>query len=504
MSRDPFAPVTRKQRRRRLLRRSMRLLTRPLRPARPRRREAGPPNLVLIGVDTLRADHLGCYGHGRPTSPHLDRLAGRGTLFTDVTACAPWTLPSFASALTGLMPGLHGAYLPGSERNMDSQPPRRLGEDVTTLAGHLRDQGYRTGAFYSNQFFAFGLAESFDEHRYLNDEAQEVIDEATAWMTRQGDRPFFCFILLNDPHEPTTPRPADLKDFLPSAAAGGADTGDAMLRALVRWGASPAPELGRLTAAPDAAARAAVALKLAIYDATIHQVDRAIGGLDARLEDWGLGDITLRAVFSDHGEEFLDHLEAGRRWDHDPRGIAGIGHGHTLFSELLHVPWLAWGPGVPVGVRRTEPVSLMDLAPTLLDWLEQPPLPSGTPAPGDLVGELTGRSLAAGAPDNKERIILSEALAYGPDLVSARQGKWKIIAHRDTRALALFDLETDPGEMRDEASARPDVVAGLQEILSRWRASGLGAEGNPGDGSGTWQNMDSEIHQRLKDLGYAE
>lgn len=502
MFRDPFAPLTMRQIRRRWWIRLRRTLLRPVRPTRRDPRRSGPPNLLLVGVDTLRADHLGCYGYGRPTSPHLDRLGAQGTQFTDVTAGAPWTLPSFASALTGMMPGLHGAYLSGPVRNMDTQPPNHLQKDVVTLAGHLRAQGYRTAAFYSNQFFAFGLAESFDHRIYLNDEAQSVVAAARDWIRRHGDRPFFCFILLNDPHEPTTPRLRDLAPFLPTATALGADTSPSMLRALARWGEGPAPDLGKVTDTASPEIKAALAVKLAIYDAAIHQVDRAVGELEEQLVRWDLGDVTLRAVFSDHGEEFLDHWEHARRWNHDPRGIFGIGHGHSLFKEVLRVPCLAWGPGVPVGVRRPEAVSLLDLAPTLLDWLGLPTLPAQRGLPDELAPLLTGRSLARTAGADPDRVILSEALAYGPDLVAVRRGRWKLVAQRDGRPLALFDLESDGRELQDVGSREPEVLAELTAIAARWRESGRGATGQGGGSS--WNDVDREVLQRLKDLGYAE
>ncbi len=502
MSNDPFAPLTRRQRRKRQLRRLADGLRRPSRPTCINPRREGPPNLVLVGVDTLRADHLGCYGYGRPTSPHLDRLGGRGSIFSRVTACAPWTLPSFASALTGVMPGLHGGYLTGDTRNMDTQPPRHLREDLPTLATHLGDHGYRTATFYSNQFIAFGLAESFDEHHYLNDEAAEVVRVALDWIRRHGDRPFFCFILLNDPHEPTTPAPRDLAPFLESATAGGAVATGPLLRGLARWGEPPAPQLGKASSADTPEIAAALALKLAVYDASIHQVDRAIGALNERLESWGLASTTVQAVFSDHGEEFLDHLDWARYWNHDPRDIRGIGHGHSLFQELLHVPWLAWGPGVPAGARSNDQVSLMDLPYTVLDWLGLPALPSPADVPADLEPLLRGRSLVGGTGTDHQRVILSEAMAYGPDLVAVRRGRWKLIAQRDGRPLALFDLQAEPAEYEDMRDRQPRILAELVAIAARWHASGLGAAGP--DGGGSWSDMDAVIHQRLKDLGYAE
>jgi arylsulfatase A-like enzyme len=528
MSDNPFQALIRKGKWRARLGRWRDLLLRPVRPDRINPGRPGNSNLLLLGIDTLRYDHLGLAGYGSPTSPNLDRLAAGGTIFSDVTAPAPWTLPSFASSLTGVMPGLHGGYLSGPTRSMDTQPPGRLNPDVPTLATQLKAKGYRTAAFYSNQFFAFGLAETFDHHAYYNLPAEDLARVALEWMRRNADRPFFCFILFNDPHEPTTPGTADLAPFLPRAAAAGAPIDNRALRAYARWGEDPMPPLGQF---PDPAEaenqngrsfQAGLALKLAIYDATILSVDRTIGRLQEQLQAWDLADRTLVSVFSDHGEEFTDHVDFARQWNHDPRPIRGIGHGHTHFQELLHVPWVAWGPGVPAGVRRRDPVSLCDLAPTLRDWLtprnerEQREI-AAIPDPDTDVPGLHGRSLAgdvASASDEAPRVILAEAIAYGPDLVAIRNGEWKFIAHRDGRPLALFNLQSDPGETEDVADDHGDLVLEFQELLARWRTSGHGAgpaddseETNGAPGSGTpnsWNDLDDTVRQRLKDLGYSD
>jgi arylsulfatase A-like enzyme len=495
---DPFAGLTRKTVWKARLQRWRLAVKRPFQPDRIDPDRKGPANLLLLGIDTLRADHLGLHGYDRDTSSNLDRLAGRGTVFCDVTAPAPWTLPSFSSALCGVMPGVHGAYLPGPVRNMDTQPPRRLGDSAISLARHLRGQGYRTAAFYSNQFFAFGLAESFDVHQYHNLPAGDLLHLAGEWIRRHADQPFFCFVLMNDPHEPTTPPMADLEPFLPEPSPTAEE-----LRAYTRWGEEPNLHLGRAPVpASDELARAR-ALKLAIYDATIRYVDRCIGDFSEKLKAWRLESNTMVSVFSDHGEEFLDHAGFSRQWDHDPRGIHGIGHGHTLFQELLHVPWVSWGPGVPAGVRSREAVSLCDLAPTLCDWLGTAPLNPAVP-PSEFSGNLVGRSLAGPTgTGNDARLILSEAIAFGPDLVALRRGRWKLIAHRNGRVLALFDLLGGPEEQTDLAAANPEVVADLLAELARWRDSGLGASGEDTAG-GSWDDLDETVRQRLKDLGYSE
>lgn len=537
MPANPFFPLTRKAAAQAALGRLKAACLRPLRPARIAAGRDGPPNLLLLGIDTLRYDHLGAAGYGLPTTPHLDRLGGGGTFFTDVTAPAPWTLPSFSSALCGLMPGLHGAFLPGDTlpgnvRNMDTQPPRTLQPGVVTLADHLGRQGYRTAAFYANPFFAFGLAESFQEHHYYNFAAPDLARAALEWIRRHADGPFFCFVLFNDPHEPTTPPAADLAPFLRELPGQGPWPAQ-MLRDLARWGGRSAPALGLAPWPLDEETGRALALKTAIYDGTIRLVDRTVGVLQDRLRHWGLQDSTLVSVFADHGEEFLDHAGWARTWDHDPRPLRGIGHGHAHFQEVLHVPWLAWGPGVPAGVRRTEPASLLDLSPTLLDWLGLPPLPlqavrtrlaaaGSAPAAAAVTEALVGVSqanppalapagVAAPAPP---RLVLAEAIAYGPDLVALRRGSWKLIAHRDGRPLALFDLREEPREMRDLAAAQPAVVDGLLADLGVWRAMDLRAapgRNGPQDGPGdrpedrrTWQDLDATVRQRLKDLGYTE
>ena len=475
-------------------------------PARLRSDRPGPPNLLVLAIDTLRHDRLGFAGCPRRLTPALDALAARGVQFGDVTAPAPWTLPSFTSSLTGVMPLLHGAGLAGALRNLDREPPRRYGGAPVTLATHLARQGYRTAAFYANPFVGFGLAETFADSHYHNLPAHEVTFLALEWIRRHADRPFFCFVLLNDPHEPTTPSQARLAPRLVDPgyrAAGGppAPTRD-RLRALARWGDPDrgVPHLGRCSSPPDDAARADLALKLALYDACVVAADAAAGGAVDQLAAWGLDRNTLVTVYSDHGEEFIEHLEPSRRWNHDPRGLHGIGHGHAQFQEVLHVPWLAAGPGVIPGARVETPVSLCDVAPTLCDWLGVAPLPLSAAA-----SALTGRSLAplaAGraAPD-PDRLVLAEEIAYGPDLIAARRGPWKLIATRDGRPLALFDLATDPDETRDlkdERTTIADELLAAAEVLNRSANRG----GAPA--SGEWEDVADKVRRQLRELGYSD
>jgi choline-sulfatase len=244
-------------------------------------------------------------------------------------------------------------------------------------------------------------------------------------------------------------------------------------------------------------------LKLAVYDATIRYVDRTIGAVTRQLADWRLDENTLLTVFADHGEEFLDHEGEARAWDHDPRDLRAIGHGQSHFQELLHVPWLAAGPGVPSGVRVAKPVSLCDFAPTVTDWLDVDPIL----LPAEPVAGTVGRSLARDVRTPTEapsdRILLAEEIAYGPDLVAIRQGGWKLIAERTGRPLALYDLSNDPGERMDRAAARGDIVRRLQAHLATWYTE-AGRDTGAGGDPASWQDVDATVRQRLKDLGYTD
>lgn len=502
---DPFLPMTRRRRlsahRDRLAARLRRAVSSPA--AAPRRE--GPPNLLLLAVDTLRADHAGAAAATGPLTPALDSMARDGLRFADASAPAPWTLPSFAGALTGTMPCLHGAGMGGAVRNMARQAPSRLREGAATLAGHLAAHGYRTGAIFSNPFVGFGLAESFQERIYRNHAAPDVADLALDWIRRRADRPFCAFVLFNDVHEPTMPPRRLCAPLLEAAGAGG--YGDAQLRALARWGDARAgvPHLGRVSLPPDGPAALALAAKKALYAASVRHVDESLATILARLEDWGLATNTLVMIWSDHGEEFLEHAVDALRWDHDPRDLRAIGHGHTQFQELLHVPWLARGPGVPAGAVVRRPVSLIDLAPTAAAWLGQPPLPLPAHAPAALLG--LAQSPDDAAAPAAGRILLAEDIAYGPDLVAVRAGPWKLIARRrPLAALALYHLGDDPRETRDLRDAQPQRLQELLDAAAVWDRAGHGRDGDDRgepDLSGDWEQLDDRVRRQLRELGYA-
>jgi arylsulfatase len=428
------------------------------------------PGLVLISIDTLRADRLGAYGHARDTSPNLDALAREGTLFENVFAQSHWTLPSHATMLTGQGPLVHGAL------QLDDVLPSA----IDTLAERLGARGFRTAAFVGGNRYSFiGAKRGFDRgfetyahyphpgrfrsgrllrfvdhlrmrqiRHHVGNAAAET-DAALRWLAVRGDEPFFLFLHFYDVHSKTHRQPYEAPEpwreaFCPAELRGrdGCDAegrcGTERLRAI--WeGRSPEPdpaELERLRC---------------LYDGAVAFVDAQLGRLVDGIERFGLGDRTLVAVTADHGEAFFEH---------------GLPIHTNLFDEVLHVPLILRGPGVPAGVRVAENGRLLDLVPTLLDRL-------GLPQPP----ELPGRSLFAAPAAGEVDVAVGSSESNS---VALRAGGFKYVIRRPTpispgRTLppeSLFDLRADPGETRDLLEGSPPALAAelRRELLAAERA----------------------------------
>jgi arylsulfatase A-like enzyme len=380
-------------------------------------------NVLVIGIDTLRADHLSCYGYPKPTSPHIDALAAEGVLFSHVSSQAPWTLPSFASIFTGLLPSVHraGEGLGWSRTRLDSKVP--------TLATELHKAGWRTGTFVSNGFAgeSVGLGEGFDEKFQWTDSAAAV-DAATQFLRAHAKERFFAFVHTIDPHHPYSPPPDDAKPFLDPEYQGpvGAEYMDF----------PPPPKF------TDADRRQVIGL----YDGEVHVSDRYVGQLIDLLRDLGVLDRTIVVVVSDHGEELFDHQFNG--------------HGHTLFEELLHVPLVIRFPDGRWTKRVDAQVAAMDLFPTILDAL-------GLPVPPKLQGESRMPLIRGTSGAHGSDLMLSEFVFFAPEQKAARRDDFKLIytpLNSDTKA---FDLKTDPTEQVDVAKERPRDVAPLRVVLER-------------------------------------
>ncbi|MFN0150329.1 MAG: sulfatase-like hydrolase/transferase, partial [bacterium] len=298
---------------------------------------SAPRNVLLISIDTLRRDRLGCYGSPRRVSPELDRVARDGTLFEACVAPSSWTLPSHVSMHTGLSPSVH--RVTGDEK--------RLGASRLTTAELLRRAGFATAGFVTHYYVSgdYGLDRGFESFTYHQElPAAAMCERAGDWIAAHDDRPFFCFVHLFDPHWDYAP-PAPYAEVVGGRAARDyRGPVDGRFDPLQPW-IDPATKI----------APADFAHVLDLYDGEIAAVDAALGRLFARLDELGVADQTLVIVTSDHGEEFRDH--------------GSFGHGHSLYEETVRVPLIVRAPGAAarvVGARAAA--ATIDIAPTIVAW----------------------------------------------------------------------------------------------------------------------------------------
>ena len=364
-----------------------------------------PQSAVLVSIDTLRADRVGCYGRADAGTPALDRLARSGTRFADASAPSPVTLPSHASLFTGLDPLRHRVRHNGRFA---------LDAKSATLAEGLARAGLRAGAFVGSVVLAerFGLARGFERYTspptrsapaifYLGQRpAAEVNADALDWIDGLGDAPFFLFVHYMEPHSPFEP---------------------------------PEPERSRFAGDP--------------YQGEVAAADRALGELLEGLEARGRLREALVIAVGDHGESLGDHGE--------------LAHGLFLYQSTLRVPLIAAGPGVRAGRVVEEPVGLVDMAPTLLEALGAAPLPS--PDGRSLWPALGGEPLPA------DRRLYAETFLPRYDhgwseLRALRRGPLKYV---EAPRPELYSLESDPAEARNLLEAEPDLAGELAGELAR-------------------------------------
>ena len=396
-------------------------------------------HLVLVTIDTLRADRIGAYGNTTVATPTLDRLAREGAMALHASAQVPLTRPSHISLFTGLYPSQHGI------RDNVSPP---LGPRVPVLAEILQRRGFKTGAFVSSIVLSkqSGLGRGFarysdqfdigeDDARFLNTiqkRGDATVAEAAAWLVEPGSERRFAWVHLYDPHDPYEP---------------------------------PEPYASRYAGRP--------------YDGEVAWSDELVGRLDAALAKAGLREDTLLVVTSDHGEGLDEHGEAV--------------HGFFVYETTLHVPFIARGPGITPGTRLGIVTRTIDVLPTVLDLLGL----------GDVKPAVSGRSLAAalgGAPIDDEPAFaesLTPLVHYGwSDLRALRDGRWKyILAPRPE----LYDLDRDPGERQnlieqEPARARADR-GGLEQHLRQEQATLHAPEA-------TSSSVPPDLLEKLGALGY--
>ena len=408
--------------------------------SRPAPPPVGAKHLVLVTIDTLRADRLSCYGSRTVSTPHLDAIAAQGALCPDVSVQAPLTRPSHVTLFTGRYPAEHGIR--------DNVAPALVAE-VPTLAERLKGQGFETAAFVSSIVLSrqSGLARGFDTYsdrfeagaddaRFLNTiqrRGDGPTAEAIAWLEAHPASRTFVWLHLYDPHDPYEP---------------------------------PEPYATRYADRP--------------YDGEVAFADDLVGRLDAALDRLGRRADTLLIVTSDHGEGLGDHGEAV--------------HGFFVYESTLAVPLLMRGPGSPAGTRLATTVRSVDLVPTALDLLG---------APLDASHEVSGRSLAAalrGGPAPADEATYAESLTpllhFGwSDLRAFREGRFKYIAAPRPE---LYDLKDDPGELRNLL----DTQAAKAEALRGALARRLLAERTTATAPAAAAAVPPELLEQLGALGY--
>ena len=428
----------------------------------------GAPSVILVSIDTLRADRLGAYGYERPTTPALDQLAAGGVLFERAVAPAPWTMPSHASLLTGLLPARHGML------DVD----RRLPDTTPTLAETIARAGFRTAAFVNSPYLVpkSGLVRGFEHYRYFDiadpDSGRQVLSaepaiaEICAWLDAHGNEPFFLFFHTFDVHSDYQPGPRYREQFVRPYQ--GSFDGRSITLNRVRSG----------EIVPTAADVAHVS---DLYDGAIRQLDDRLSKLFDHLRETGLAPHTYVMVTSDHGEEFFEH--------------GSVLHGRTLFEEVLHVPLLVRGPGVPAGLRIPALVALVDVPLTILGLLG---IPAETPGDGIDLRPLWQNGGTA-APVRAE--AFAEAAPWKlwrgaqGHLIGVRTERFKLIRDLRSNRTLLYDLVTDPDETHNLSVERPEQVAALAQQLERYLAP-VRREAPIGD-------LSAEEIERLRALGYA-
>lgn len=431
------------------------------------------PNVLILLVDTLRADVLGCYGAVPSPSPTLDALARRGLVFDQVIAQSSWTLPAVASIFTGLAPVSHGVVgdpgQPGAEEDGDGGSAY-LADTLPTLAAHALAAGVTTVGVTGNSLVSreTNLARGFETFIDLGaasghagwPQARDVNAVFLQWLRANKQHRFLAYLHYMDLHDPYRPAPG-LRPPPPDAVRARVARGDAAT--LYRKVASGAiPPLSSLE----------VDYLRALYTAQASSWDRELAALLRALAEAGVQDSTVVIVLSDHGEEFLEH---GR-----------LGHSKSLYDELLRVPLLIVGPGIEAG-RVAEQVQAIDLFPTVASLL-------GFEAPPGLAGlDLLGGREARPAISETVRGVAPDGTVTR--IVSLRTPGWKLIHMPALGLFHLYDLASDPAERENRFDTAPEGNE-LVSLLAEWERNIRPAPETSGS--------DPRFHEKLRALGYVE
>jgi len=450
-------------------------------------------NVVIFLIDTLRADKLGAYGYGKPTSPTIDALAAEGVVFERAQAPAPWTLPSVPSIQTSTFLCEHGVGIEG----------QKLSPQIPTLAERFKRIAYATGNFYSNNFAGplTNMHRGFD----LCQRAPQFFTDGThitPWLDSIGTTPYYLYIHNLEPHNPHQAPPQLISLFGATDPSQRRVLGRLLgqYRALLRAAWDAKVDMGTIdnTAEQDAVLARLHAMlddHLILYDAMVRLSDLRVGSVIDALKRRGDWDDTLFILTADHGEEFAEH--------------GGYLHSQSVYGELTHVPLIIKFPkGAHAGTRVPRVVSLVDILPTVFDVLGRP----------DLVGNARGASLLPlvrgepGARDEEPFVIstvrLNERKYYRPWAQTRGErnlalhtpdGRWKGIWNTDPsiNTFELYDLQADPTEQHNVCADHPELVAAMSKYVQRWYRSCAGDAKTAEFGG-----LSEEDQKGLEALGY--
>jgi len=430
-----------------------------------------PKNFILISMDTVRADHLSCYGYERRTTPRLDAYAERGALFLNCTSPSAWTIPSHMSIITGVEPPAH--------RCIYYQDVGRINEKFETMPKIFRRHGFRTGAFTGGGFMSqrYGMFEGFEKFSSRGTHFANNLPDVWRWIDEVGEAPMFLFLHGFDAHKPYMPPTMYRTRF------GEPYSGTYPIAGFCKPGA-PKPD--------------PIELKhvVAQYDGEIAAIDDVIGDFLDELDKRGVLDETLVVITTDHGDEFFE------------RG--NCDHIHSLYDELVRAAWIMIGPSVPP-VEVRDHVGTIDILPTVLELFEI-----------DVDAKLQGTSRVSALTHHGEprdsRVFSFTGRGSEPfHLSSVRTQRWKLITDlpagrrnrncavcmnggHDEIEMRLYDLQADPGEQHDLSDQYPEftyeLLGRIQDRIAESRELGLETVDPPAESQ--------EDIERLRSLGYIE
>lgn len=435
--------------------------------------DGGParPNVILLSLDTLRADHLGCFGYGRPTSPEIDRFAASATRYTRAFASAPWTLPSHASMFTGKHPFEHGARtFESSEKVDDNAGP--LAAEHLTLAEAFRKAGYRTAAFAANEAFLarrYRLDQGFEIYEVEHAHAREMNARVTRWLGDHGNDTFFLFVNYMDVHQPFNLEPRE--GFMEEAAKVEDPVKVARsLRRKVLPGDGPLPEED-------------LQLLQDMYDLALANMDEEIGKLLNHLDRTGLLDRSIVVIVSDHGGYFGEHHL--------------LGHSKDIYQGAMWIPFIVREPGQLEGRTRDDHLTSADVPRIIVSLL-----PEALRA--ELAPLFPDRRSALGAfGENyytRPKDLFDKPWSARFDRVRRMLIRWPYkLIHSSDGNHELYNLEEDPGEERNLIKGDPSIAATLLE-----RIDAIMASGGAGSQKDDLPPLTREQLEKLRALGYVD